>query len=322
MANSKYEYHKDEERATDLRFNRGTYIIVRVDGHKFHNFSAVHNFHKPNDKRALDLMVESAKQVVRTFRGHIQLAYGYSDEFSFLIRSSSSILNRRVFKITSMLPVIFATYYNSNWDRFFGDPSRGDVVERKYDAWFDARPKEYPNCVSVIQYFRWRQVDCHINNLYNTALHAITGRYIKHELLHVPESLVETYRSNGKAIYDNGSGNGFLFELKRTPITRWIEDPSKFMSSKEATMKLSGTNSSDKNEIMFKEYKINYNNELEQFKKGSIVIDTRQDASRDDEADDTGIIHLYRDMTASASFWDEYQHIFDDFHAETINQLR
>lgn len=306
MANSRYDFHKEEEKLTDLRFNRGTYIIVRIDGHKFHTFSAEHNFHKPNDKRALDLMVDSAKQVMRTYKGQIPLAYGHSDEFSFLVKSSSSLLSRRVFKITSMLPVIFATYYNSNWDRFFADPNRGEITKKKYDAWFDARPKEYANHKTVIDYFRWRQVDCHINNLYNTTLHAITGRYMRHELVLANDAL------DTVPMFDDGSSDGQRYSLKRTPINTWISDSTKFLPAREATEKLSKTVSSDKHDIMFLDYKINYNNELEQFKKGTIVVDTQLDYNGTNP-DKGSIRHFYRDITRSHDFWDENSHMFDDY---------
>lgn len=310
MANSRYDYHKDEEKATDLRFNRGTYIIIRVDGHKFHKFSADHKFHKPNDKRALDLMVESAKQVIRQYKGQIPLAYGHSDEFSFLIKSSSSILARRVYKITSMIPVIFATYYNSNWDRFFGDSSQGEVTKRQYDAWFDARPKEYANYRSVIDYFRWRQIDCHINNLYNTTLHSLTGCYVKHEL--IPQDELTDSNNQQTRLFDNGSGDDRLFRLKKTPISDWIKDNSKFHSAREATEILNRTVSSDKHDIMFLDYKINYNNELEQFKKGTIVVDTQKDY-KGTNPDLSAIKHFHRDVTRNNDFWDENRHIFDDY---------
>lgn len=306
MANSKYDFHKKDEEATDLRFNRGTYIIVRIDGDKFHNFSSEHKFHKPNDKRALDLMVESARQLMKTYKGHIPLAYGHSDEFNFLIRSTSNLLSRRVFKITSMLPVVFATAYNSNWDKYFKNPQQGQITERKYDAWFDARPKEYPDFRAVIDYFRWRQVDCHINNLYNTTLHALTGRYVKHEL----EPAEDVIGINQQDIFTNGSGDGKNFTLKRTPISAWMDDNSKFFSSRQATEKLSGTYSSDKHDIMFLDYKINYNNELEQFKKGTVLVDTQEDYNG--KNDDTAALkHFHVDFTRSSSFWDQNSHIFD-----------
>lgn len=306
MANSKLDYLKDEERSTDLKFNGDTYIVVRVDGDKFHNFCTVHNFHKPNDKRALDLMVDAAKQVLVAFRGHIPLAYGHSDEFSFLIKSTSTLLSRRMFKITSMIPVVFATRYNSRWDHYFGDPSRGEVTKRQYDAWFDARPKEYANYRSVINYFRWRQIDCHINNLYNTTLHALTGRYVRHELI------LADQKDSNQPVYDSGSGDGRKFYLKRTPINEWIQDKSRFLSAREATEKLCHTVSSDKHDILFLDHKINYNNELEQFKKGTILVDMNKNF-RDKDVDESTIKQLHVDITKSNSFWDQNSHIFDDY---------
>lgn len=43
------------------------------------------------------------------------------------------------------------------------------------------------------------------------------------------------------------------------------------MGAREAEQRLSGTVSSDKNEILFKEFGINYNNEPECFKKGTVL---------------------------------------------------
>ncbi|KAM5501325.1 tRNA-His guanylyltransferase [Microsporum canis] len=44
------------------------------------------------------------------------------------------------------------------------------------------------------------------------------------------------------------------------------------MSNQDAEQELKGTVSSDKNEILFSRYGINYNNELEIFKKGSVLF--------------------------------------------------
>jgi tRNA(His) guanylyltransferase len=44
------------------------------------------------------------------------------------------------------------------------------------------------------------------------------------------------------------------------------------LSAIEAEQKLSGTYAPDKNEILFSEYGINYNNEPEMFKKGSVLF--------------------------------------------------
>lgn len=60
-------------------------IVVRVDGKGFHKFSAEHEFEKPNDVRSLALMSQAASVVMEEFKD-ICLAYGQSDEYSFVFR--------------------------------------------------------------------------------------------------------------------------------------------------------------------------------------------------------------------------------------------
>ena len=54
MSNSKYEYVRKYE--SDDRMLPECWIVVRIDGKAFHKFSEKHNFVKPNDKQALDLV--------------------------------------------------------------------------------------------------------------------------------------------------------------------------------------------------------------------------------------------------------------------------
>ena len=44
------------------------------------------------------------------------------------------------------------------------------------------------------------------------------------------------------------------------------------LSTTDAEKRLMGTSSAEKNEILFKEFGINYNNEPEIFKKGSLIF--------------------------------------------------
>jgi len=44
------------------------------------------------------------------------------------------------------------------------------------------------------------------------------------------------------------------------------------LSQREAEEKLKGTFSADKNEILFKEFRINYNDEEDMYRKGSVVV--------------------------------------------------
>ena len=90
----------------------------------------------------------------------------------------------------------------------------------------------------------WRQADCHINNLYNTAF--------------------------------------------------WTLIQSGGLSNQEAQERLKGTLAKDKNEILFSEFGINYNNEPDQYKKGTTLI-----------RGNGGISEMFVDIIGD-SFWNEH----------------
>lgn len=56
MANSRFQYVKKFELSDALLPD--TYLVTRLDGHRFTNFTAQHGFTKPNDERGLLLMAE------------------------------------------------------------------------------------------------------------------------------------------------------------------------------------------------------------------------------------------------------------------------
>ncbi|KPM37365.1 hypothetical protein AK830_g9190 [Neonectria ditissima] len=159
-----------------------TWVVVRVDGRAFTKMCAKYNFEKPNDRRALDLMNTAAKAVVADLP-EITLAYGKSQQAR----------EHRGF--------------------YLHIPLRLFVVD------------SFSRCSSLVSAtnFRcWRQVDCHINNLYNT--------------------------------------------------TFWTLIQSGGLDNKEAEKALAGTLAADKNEILFSRFSINYNNEPEIYRKGSVVF--------------------------------------------------
>ena len=57
-------------------------------------FSEVHNYIKPNDDRALTLMSKAAETVMEEFKD-IVIAYGQSDEYSFVFKKNTNVYNRR-----------------------------------------------------------------------------------------------------------------------------------------------------------------------------------------------------------------------------------
>ncbi|KAF2581505.1 hypothetical protein F2Q68_00001263 [Brassica cretica] len=160
-----------------------TWVVVRIDGYHFHRFSDVHEFEKPNDEKALKLMNSCAVAVLEEFED-IQFAYGVSDEYrsffisvffyisyvlikhiidsSFVLKKESELYKRQSNKIVSAIASLFTSTYVTKWGEFF--PQK--VL--KYPPSFDGRAVCYPTCKILLDYLAWRQVDCHINNQYNT----------------------------------------------------------------------------------------------------------------------------------------------------------
>jgi len=167
MAGSKFEYVRHFE--ADDALLRDTFIVVRVDGRGFSRFTAAHGFAKPNDVRGLALMNACAAAVMRDW-GDAVLAYGVSDEYSFVFPRRAPVFGRRASKIATGVASLFAATYVFLWPRFFAG------APLTYPPAFDGRCVAYPTLSSVCDYVRWRQVDAHINALYNEAFWALVLR--------------------------------------------------------------------------------------------------------------------------------------------------
>lgn len=239
MANSKYDYVRDYEDATDHKLLKGCFIVVRVDGQSFHGVSRDYHFTKPNDKRALDLMAKAAQDIMLEYFPDVVVSYGHSDEFSFVFRKSTKCYNRRMCKFVSLVTSFFTASFIRHWSTYFtSTPLKSNIT-------FDGRCALYPDLPTLLDYLNWRQADCHINNLYNTTFHALTGEYKKITL----------------------DEDGVSYSLNDIPAYDTVAK----LSTTEAHDKLKGSVSSDKNEILFSTYGVNYNNELPQFRKGTLI---------------------------------------------------
>ena len=164
MSGSKFEYVRSFELRNDVCL-RGTWMVVRLDGRGFKAFTHKHGFEKPNDRRALGVMNDSALACMREF-GDIVMSYGQSDEYSFVFSRSTNLFGRRSSKIISCLVSYFTAAYVMNWRAYFQTPLQSVPH-------FDGRVVLYPSLKNVQDYFSWRQADCHINNLYNTCFWGI-----------------------------------------------------------------------------------------------------------------------------------------------------
>ncbi|KXN74511.1 tRNAHis guanylyltransferase [Conidiobolus coronatus NRRL 28638] len=158
MAKSKYEYVKNFELPDSIL--PSTYIVVRIDGKGFTKFTQTHEFIKPTDKRAIELMNLCALEVVKAL-DEITVAYGQSDEYSFLFKKDCQLFERRSSKLATTVVSIFTANYVFHWSKYFPD------THLQLPPSFDGRSVCYPNIEVLRDYFSWRQVDCHINHLYN-----------------------------------------------------------------------------------------------------------------------------------------------------------
>jgi len=165
MANSKYEHVRQYE--LDDAMLPGCFIVIRVDGKGFTKFSELHDFEKPNDVKALRLMDAAAKAVLVDYPD-VRMAFGQSDEYSFVLHKNTTIYGRRSSKLVSLITSCFTSNYTRLWTQVIGEdrPLRCSPT-------FDGRAVLYPTEELVKDYLSWRQVDTHINNQYNTCFWAL-----------------------------------------------------------------------------------------------------------------------------------------------------
>ena len=146
--------------------------------------------------------------------GELVLAYGESDEYSFVLSRHSQLYGRRPSKIQTSFVSLFAASFVFLWPKFF------PTTPLRYPPCFDARTVCYPSLRNIRDYLAWRQADTHINCLYNTTFWCMV--------------------QGGK-------------------------------SAQEAEAALKGTLSADKNEILFQNHGINYNDLPLVFRKGTTL---------------------------------------------------
>lgn len=147
MANSKFSYVKQFEQFEAALPQ--TFMVVRVDGRGFTKFCDSMQMVKPNDIRGIELMNKAALEVVKNFKD-IVLAYGDSDEYSFVFKKKANLFNRRKDKITSCVVSLFSSAY------VFYQPKCFDGVELSVIPSFDARLVLYPSIETLRDYLSWR----------------------------------------------------------------------------------------------------------------------------------------------------------------------
>jgi tRNA(His) guanylyltransferase len=147
MTNSKFSFVKKFEQ--EKLCLPGCFIVVRIDGRAFTKFCEQLGLEKPNDLRALKLMNKAAKEVMKSFNEMV-IAYGQSDEYSFVFKKNAKLFNRREDKILSCVLSLFSSSYVFYFSKYF------ESIPLKTIPSFDARVVLYPSLEDLKAYLSWR----------------------------------------------------------------------------------------------------------------------------------------------------------------------
>ncbi|XP_074272149.1 tRNA(His) guanylyltransferase 1-like isoform X1 [Silene latifolia] len=259
MANSKYEYVKDFEFKDKIMLPN--IIVARIDGRQFRRFAGVHKFVRPNDRRALKLMKFCAAAVMEKYPD-IVFSYGFSDEYSFVLKKESKFYERRESKILSLLVSFFTSFYTLKWKEFF--PQQ----ELLYSPSFQAQIIRCPTMDVLQTYLHWRQNDCHLNNLHDTCFWKLV---------------------------DSGK------------------------SESEAHEFLKGMQKRDKNELLFKQFGMNYKTLHPMFRQGTCLLYAKvQVVCKFDKNGDPvnrpqrKVVKVRSENIARKSFWDKHLSLLEE----------
>ncbi len=101
-------------------------------------------------------MNAAAKAVVADLPD-IVLAYGVSDEFSFVFHKTCQLFDRRASKLVSTVVSTFTAFYVHLWPSVFGADT---PLSMPLLPTFDGRVVCYPSVQNLRDYLSWRQADC------------------------------------------------------------------------------------------------------------------------------------------------------------------
>lgn len=76
----------------------------------FLRFTEEHDFIKPNDIRGIDLMNDAAISVMKEFKD-IVIAFGESDEYSFVFKRDTDLWNRRSELVVFFFFIIIGKFF-------------------------------------------------------------------------------------------------------------------------------------------------------------------------------------------------------------------
>lgn len=145
---------QDYEDALRLSVPRRSYVVVRIDGRAFHQFTK--KLERPYCRALADALDKAAGALCAEMTG-CRFAYGQSDEYSFLLtdfeREDSPLwFDGHVQKMVSVSASVFTAHFNQ-------------AFPTDQPASFDSRLLVMSRHSEVAKYFLWRQLDASANSL-------------------------------------------------------------------------------------------------------------------------------------------------------------
>lgn len=143
-------YFRSQEKLHTKILDNDKYYVIRIDGRGFSKFTEKY-FLKPFDERFTILMNKTIQRLITEFECNIIFSYLQSDEVSFLISNKTNNLKAR--KLLSHIPSAFSSILNQ------------ELSGLKEVVIFDSRLIELYTKEEVLDYFKWRYLDCRRNSL-------------------------------------------------------------------------------------------------------------------------------------------------------------
>lgn len=158
-------------------------------------------------------------------------------------------------KLVTTVVSTFTSYYIYLWSKYFPDKPLSPPLPS-----FDGRAVCYPTVSNLRDYMSWRQADCKTEPAHIYA----SASYILGKLLTMAGHINNLFNTTFWALVHDGMTNQ---EAEKELAVR-----DHYLTWKLMLTETQGSLSADKNEILFSRFGVNYNNEPEIFKKGSVIF--------------------------------------------------
>lgn len=167
---------KGYEIYSQLKVSPSNKVILRLDGRGFHNLTNTLNLNKPYDEKFRDVMVNTAKQLLKEFQPYF--IYTFSDELNILLKEVP--FNARIEKLNSVFASYTSSVFQKELLKIIPNPQDLPIVSfdsrivpltnEKIQVYFKNRQDEaWRNCINGHTYWLLREsmTKKEANNLIN-----------------------------------------------------------------------------------------------------------------------------------------------------------